>query len=128
MINIGEFTLRPSVTTFVHMRQILVLIFTTVLSALAIIVWSRVNYPSFQDAQYDDSFITYRYAWNLWNGNGFTFNSGEPVNSASSPILVLLLAPLSTVGLEFLPQASQAIGISALALSAGVCDFGIYIT
>lgn len=41
--------------------------------------------------QYDDSFITYRYARNFAQGNGLRFNPGDSSNSASSFLFVLLL-------------------------------------
>jgi hypothetical protein len=41
--------------------------------------------------QYDDSFITYRYARNFAQGNGLRFNPGDNSNSASSFLFVLLL-------------------------------------
>jgi hypothetical protein len=43
----------------------------------------------------DDFFITYRYAWNLAAGHGFTFNPGERVFGTTEPGLGLLLAGLT---------------------------------
>jgi len=42
--------------------------------------------------QYDDAYITYRYAVNLAEGRGFVFNTYERVNSASSFLYTVLLA------------------------------------
>src|SRR5262245_36290919 len=42
----------------------------------------------------DDALITFRYVDNLVSGRGLVFNAGERVESFSSPLFVLLLAPL----------------------------------
>lgn len=49
-------------------------------------------FSEFLQVQYDDSFITYRYAFNLAHGDGLRFNPGDNSNSASSLLFVLLLA------------------------------------
>jgi arabinofuranosyltransferase len=40
----------------------------------------------------DDAFITFRYARNLLNGNGFVFNIGQHVLGTTTPLYTLLLA------------------------------------
>ena len=43
-------------------------------------------------AQYDDAFITYRYAANLASGNGLVFNIGDNTNSSTSLLWTLILS------------------------------------
>ncbi len=69
---------------------------------------------------FDDSFITFRYARNLVEGYGFTYNAGEFVLGTTTPLWTLVLAAASAVGLP-LPAFSLwfalvADGISALLL------------
>ena len=40
----------------------------------------------------DDSFIFYKYAKNIAEGNGYVFNLGEKVNATTSPLYTLILA------------------------------------
>ena len=40
----------------------------------------------------DDAYITYRFARNLAEGNGFTYNAGRPVLSTTAPLYALLLS------------------------------------
>jgi hypothetical protein len=42
----------------------------------------------------DDTFIFYKYAKNIADGNGYVFNLGEKVNATTSPLYTLLLASL----------------------------------
>jgi hypothetical protein len=50
---------------------------------------------------FDDAFITYRYAQNLANGHGITWNPNEPpVEGYTNFLLVLVLAPFITLGLD----------------------------
>ena len=39
----------------------------------------------------DDAYITFRYAYNILDGNGFVFNSGERVLGTTTPIYTLLM-------------------------------------
>jgi hypothetical protein len=48
--------------------------------------------PTISQSQYDDSYITYRYAHHLMSGDGLVFNLGQRVNSATSLFYTLLLA------------------------------------
>ena len=66
-----------------------VIISLLTIPALAILI-TRYFYE-FAQVQYDDSFITYRYARNFAQGNGLRFNPGDDSNSASSLLFVLLL-------------------------------------
>ena len=50
--------------------------------------------------QYDDSYITYRYAVNLANGDGLVFNVDERVDAASSFLYTVILAMFYKVGIS----------------------------
>jgi hypothetical protein len=62
----------------------------------------------------DDIYVTYRYAWNLAHGLGFTFNPGERVFGLTDPGLGLLLAFLHR--LTGLPIPLLGTVLSGLAL------------
>jgi len=70
----------------------------------------------------DDIYVTYRYAWNLAHGLGFTFNPGERVFGLTDPGVGLLLAlahRLTGLSLPLLGTAFSALalfGIAALLL------------
>ena len=64
--------------------------------------------------QYDDSYITYRYAENLANGHGLIFNQGERVDAASSFLFTVIISVLHKIGLN--PQLSSII-LSLLSLA-----------
>jgi hypothetical protein len=40
----------------------------------------------------DDGYIFLRFAWNLRHGFGWSFNSGHPINAATSPLWTMVLA------------------------------------
>ncbi len=64
----------------------------------------------------DDAFITYRYAHNLATGQGFTYNTGQPVLSTTAPLWALILA----AGALLWPDIpSLANTLSAVALGTG---------
>lgn len=68
--------------------------------------------------QYDDAYITYRYAANFALGNGLVFNVGEKTNAASSLMFTLILSAFYKIGLTNLELLSVIINI----LSAiGIC-------
>jgi len=52
------------------------------------------HFHEFMLVQYDDSYITYRYAQSLALGDGLRFNPSDNTNSASSLLFVLLLSSL----------------------------------
>jgi len=68
------------------------------------------------DWTYDDPFITYRYAENLANGNGYVYNQGEKTLSTTTPFFAILLASLKN---PFLDIPKIAIIISLFSISAG---------
>jgi len=68
------------------------------------------------DWTYDDPFITYRYAENLANGDGFVYNHGEKILSTTTPFFAILLAALKN---PFLDIPKIAIIVSLISVSAG---------
>ena len=58
---------------------------------------------------FDDAFITYRYARNLAQGEGFVYNPGEHVLGTTTPLYTLVLAGLSLAGAD-IPAASVVVG------------------
>src|SRR5262249_17336375 len=75
----------------------------------------------------DDFFITYRYAWNLAAGHGFTFNPGERGVGTPQPGLGLLLAglplltrlPIPPLGTLVTAASRRGIAVLLLAGAAG---------
>jgi hypothetical protein len=65
----------------------------------------------------DDAWITYKYAENLADGNGFVYNPGERVLGTSTPLYTLLLSLFHLLGVS-IPFASNGIGF--LAMIAGL--------
>jgi hypothetical protein len=63
-------------------------------------------------SQYDDSYITYRYAVNLVERGDLTFNSYDRVNSASSLLYTLVLAGFYAIGFHDLESVAMGIGVS----------------
>lgn len=70
---------------------------------------------SFSTWSYDDPYITYRYARNLAQGEGFVYNPGERVLSTTTPLFTLLLAIPAWLGIQ-LPVAAIWIGSFSIAL------------
>ena len=67
------------------------------------------------DWAYDDPFITYQYANNLAQGEGFVYNPGERVLSTTTPLFTLLLTPFAFLGV-YLPRFANLLGAFCLAL------------
>src|SRR3984893_1394698 len=58
----------------------------------------------------DDSFISFRYAWNLAHGNGLVYNAGEFVEGYTNLLWTLLIAGAMALGVS--PEvSSKALGI-----------------
>jgi len=74
--------------------------------------------------QYDDAYITYRYAINLASGNGLVFNVGERTDGASSFLYTVLLAFLYWLGFHDLEMVSGIIQV----LSAGGISVLVYLS
>lgn len=74
-------------------------------------------YSIFSEWGYDDPFITYRYAHNVAQGQGFVYNPGEQIQSTTTPLFTLLLALLYPLWSD-LPHLANLIGAFSLALGA----------
>ena len=84
--------------------------------AIYFILVATMAFLAFRDWAYDDAFITYRYAANLLNGQGFVYNPGLRVLSTTTPLYAMTLALLGSFWPN-LPTLSNF--ISALSLAAG---------
>ena len=78
---------------------------TTILIALSFSHWA-----------YDDPYITYRYASNLTNGNGFVYNPGERILSTTTPLFTLILTIFMALGFD---PHTIAIILGAFSLGLG---------
>jgi hypothetical protein len=59
-----------------------------VASSLATGLW-WINYTGYIE---EDAFITFRFAQQIADGNGFVYNLGEPIYGTTTPLLTILLA------------------------------------
>jgi hypothetical protein len=68
----------------------------------------------------DDPYISYRYAWNLLNGDGLVWNPGEHFQGYSNFLWVILNAAISGVAGGFLDASRliSAVSAAAVALTA----------
>ena len=63
----------------------------------------------------DDSYITFRYARNLLNGEGFVYNPGERVQGTTTPLYTLLMTGLgAAAGGSEAPFPRLALGFNAV--------------
>lgn len=123
-------SLNSKLTQVFNARQFWIIVFglfTSLASYFFITETMGDVFQTLSDAQYDDSYITYRYVQNMQLGNGFRFNLNDSTNSASSFLFAMLLFVVSSIMAIDLPIASLFIGTVSLALSAGVvASFSIY--
>ncbi|MFQ5615853.1 MAG: hypothetical protein ACE5GO_05270 [Anaerolineales bacterium] len=77
---------------------------------------TAVLFSAFAAWAYDDPFITYRYAENIYDGLGMVYNPGERVLSTTTPLFALLLASLRFFSTG-VPTLAHLIG--AFSLGAG---------
>lgn len=82
---------------------------------LYIVLLTLLLFGLLHDRGFDDPYITYRYAVNVAEGQGFVYNVGERVLSTTAPFYALLLAFGAWVGLD-IPLLSNALGCLGLAL------------
>jgi hypothetical protein len=75
---------------------------------------------SFFRNQYDDTYITYRYAVNLAQGHGLVFNVGERTDSASSFLYTLVLSACWLLHAKNLELVGGLIGVLSLGLISGL--------
>ncbi len=65
----------------------------------------------------DDSFITFRYAYNLAHGSGLVYNPGEHVLGTTTPLFAFVLGLPSAIGLD-VPRAAIVIDLFASGIIA----------
>jgi arabinofuranosyltransferase len=83
--------------------------------ALAFAVWLAVRLAWLAD----DSFISFRYAWNLVHGHGLVYNAGEYVEGYTNLLWTILMA--AAMGVGVVPEvSSKALGIICWLLLAAV--------
>jgi hypothetical protein len=89
------------------------------LVGLAAWLWFRL----YTGITLEDALITFRYAQNLAQGNGFVFNLGERVLGTTTPLLTLVLGLLGAVlGASTIPVIANVLMFAA-SLGAGVFTF-----
>lgn len=74
----------------------------------------------FLQNQYDDAYITYRYAINLAEGNGLVFNLTERTDAASSFLYTSILSASWSLGTKNLELVSGLIGLLFLSVLCGL--------
>lgn len=79
-------------------------------------------YRHYRPEQIDDAWITYRYARNMAQGNGYVYNPGERVQGTSTPLFTLMLAGLALMGAD-IPAASSVIALLSVGLTCLVVFF-----
>lgn len=75
----------------------------------SLILFALLSYQ-FIDFYQDDAYVYCRYAENILNGNGPVFNVGERVEGFTSPLWLLELTGLVSIGVDA-PLASKLLGI-----------------
>lgn len=69
----------------------------------------------------DDAFITFRYARNIVNGNGFVYNPGVRTLGTTTPLYTLLMAGLGAItGSEAYPWFALIVNAAADSISAAL--------
>jgi hypothetical protein len=85
--------------------------------ALSLVVFGAILYENLFFVT-DDTFITFRYAQNLLDGNGLVYNAGQYVEGYTNFLFVLLLAFFKLLGAEFLATARVLSLVSFIAIYA----------
>lgn len=96
--------------------RILLCLLPALVSVLLMVIYATHQFADFAALQYDDSYITYRYAANLVNGDGLRFNPGDNSNSASSLLFVLLLSFGELMTPFELPRIATSLNLMGLFL------------
>ncbi len=100
-------TRQPRITECIDRRAVGALVLVGLVA-----LWLQIL--AFDDARYDDAFISYRYGQNLGSGLGFVFNPGERIMGSTSPGQSLLAAAVfRLVGEALLPTVMAALGCVA---------------
>lgn len=74
-------------------------------SALLVLLAVALLFP-YRHFAGDDAYITFRFARNFAEGNGFAFNAGTPTYGSTAPLWVFLIAGLHRLGLD-VPDAAH---------------------
>jgi hypothetical protein len=75
----------------------------------------RLLWIAYTDFVYEDAFITFRYAQQIAEGNGFVYNPGERVYGTTTPLLTLLLA-----GWLLIPGTEVVAGARLIGLASSI--------
>ena len=86
-----------------------VLVFAAACGVILALYWGS---PALQN-QYDDAYITYRFAMRLAAGDGLVFNVGERIDSASSFTYAVVLAGAYRLGFHDLEVVGATLGIAS---------------
>lgn len=92
-----------------------------ILISICLLVFAFLNFRDWIGTRYDDAYITFRYAQQFSEGNGFRFNPTDNVNSASPLLFGVLLAVNGLFGIVSIPIFADFLNL--LGLFAAV--FGI---
>ncbi len=85
------------------------------------IIGAACMYWAFSDYVFEDSYITFRYARNVAEGNGYVFTLGERVFGATAPLHTLLLAACGWFGADIPSSAGvvTALGLAGVGVLGG---------
>ncbi len=89
-----------------------------ILLGASLLVGVVVLAASVHHLRHDDAYITFRYARNLAEGSGLTFNPGERIFGMTSPLHALICAALYTIAGPSLPSLAVIWNVVALAVQA----------
>jgi hypothetical protein len=95
-----------------HTERVLILILLLLALSARLIPSERIV---------DDAYITFRYARNLVEGNGFVYNPGERVLGTTTPLYTLLMTSLSlTTGSRDFPTLALVVNALSGAVAVGL--------
>ena len=92
-----------------HRQQVTAVVLAALTLALLLSLFGRWAY--------DDPYITFRYARNLLDGNGFVYNVGQRTLSTTAPLYALLLAGIGWFWRD-LPSLGNVLSALSLVMSA----------
>ena len=91
---------------------------------LILIILSILTIFLFFKFSTEDSYITYRYAQNIVDGHGFSYNPDEDFLGTTAPFYGLLLALFGFLGLP-IPYTSGILSVLSLGLTAILLSFDV---
>jgi hypothetical protein len=89
----------------------------------AVCLWAAaVHFWIFREFVWEDAYITYRYAQNLAEGEGFVFNPGDRLLGTTSPLYALVLALAGALGapIDLASSALYSLFLSFAALQGAL--------